>query len=149
MGTRYAYSYDREDYIGAFDSPEQAFNAAVMRAEELSSPPTEIYVGTIVEADPQASDHAERIIESMNRRAHVEYGDSAARYLKKIPRELVQELDAAVEQTILAWLKKHNLMPTFIRVREIHERPVPFPGAGTTRRVENSEVQDLGPEVRY
>jgi hypothetical protein len=146
MATKYAYSYDREDYIGAYDTPEQAFSEAMQRAEESSSPPTEIYIGTIVEADPQAADHAEQIVESMNRRAHVEYGDSAAKYLVGVTPEQVKELDAALAQTILGWLKKHNLMPTFVRVREIHERPAPFPGKATARREEQVETYDLGPE---
>lgn len=146
---KYAYSFDREDYIGAYDTPEQAFHEAVKRAEESSSPPTEIYVGTIVEADPQATDHAEQIVDAMARRAHVEYGDSASKYLKHVTKQQVKELDAALAETITGWLKKHSLMPTFVRVREIHERPVPFPGKATTRRVENSEVHDLGPEVSY
>lgn len=149
MPNKYAYSFDREDYIGAYDTPEQAFNDAVNRAEELSNPPTEIYIGTIVQADPQATDHAEQIIDSMNRRAHVEFGASAARYLKKVPAEQVKELDEALAGTILAWLKKHNHMPSFVRVREIHQVPVPYPGNSEAPRVEQDEVQEIGPEVAY
>ena len=141
---KYAYSYDREDYIGAYDTPDQAFSAAVQRAEELSNPPMEIYIGTIVEADPQATDHAERIVEAMNRRAHVEYGDSAQKYLRNLNPQLVKELDAELANTILAWLKKHNLMPTFVRVREIHERPAPLPGTSRMASVEATD-RPLGP----
>ena len=135
--------------LGHADTPEAAFNAAMKGAEELSSPPTEIYVGTIVEADPQAVDHAQRIVESMNRRAHVEYGDSAAKYLTNVTPEQVKELDAALAETILAWLKKHKLQPTFVQVRKIHERPVQFPGAATAKRSEEMETFDLGPESGY
>jgi hypothetical protein len=149
MAMKYAYSFDREDYIGAYDTTDQALNDAVRRAEELSNPPTEIYIGTIVEADPQATDHAEQIIDSMNRRAHVEYGASAARYLKNIPPQQVKELDDALAATILAWLKKHNLMPSFVRVREIHQRPVNYPGTGETPVVDQNEVQEIGPEAAY
>ncbi len=145
MPTKYAYSYDREDYTGTYDTPQQALQDAIRNAEGISSPPTTIYIGTIVEADPQATDHAERIIESMNRRAHVDIGDSAARYLKHVTPEQAKDLDKSIAQTIVAWLKRHNLMPTFVRIRGIQEYPVPYPGSSTMAVASgSSEVQDIG-----
>ena len=80
---KFAYSYDREDYVGAYESAEEALAAAVENSQGLSNPPTTIFVGTIVQADPQATDHAKTIINNMSQRAHVDYGDPAARYFKK------------------------------------------------------------------
>ena len=57
--SRYAYSYNREDYTGAHDTPERAFEEAVRNAETMTNPPTEVYVGRVVTADPQATHHAD------------------------------------------------------------------------------------------
>ena len=45
---KFAYSYDREDYVGAYESAEEALAAAVENSQGLSNPPTTVYVGTIV-----------------------------------------------------------------------------------------------------
>ena len=101
MSKMYAYSFTREDFTGCYDSVQEAFDAGLRKAAEEAEPPTTIYVGQLVEGDYQAGDHAERILESMNRRAHVDMGEPGARYLRRVPEELVRELDKAVEQTIL------------------------------------------------
>lgn len=141
---RYAYSFDREDYTGSFATPEDAVAAAVNQAEGLSSPPTTIYVGTMVEGDPQAGDHARHILEAMNRRAHVDYGEPAMRYLVNVTTKQVIDLDKSIEQTILGWLRKHNLMPTFVKVTDIREYPVPYASFAQAPKVESSEVHDVG-----
>ena len=144
---KFAYSYDREDYVGAYESPEDALAAAVENSQGLSNPPTTIYVGTIVQADPQASDHARTIINNMSQRAHVDYGDPAARYLKSVNSAQVKELDEAIKTSIEGWLAKHKLTPTFVRVEGIREYPVPFPGPTALRGTDRvSEVQDIGME---
>lgn len=148
MALRYAYSYDREDYTGSYATPEEALAAAVNHLEGLASPPTEIFVGQLVDSDPQAHDHARTLIHNMANRAHVDYGDPAARYLKNVPPRLVQELDDALAQTILAWLHKHNLMPTFVQVKGIREYPVPLSRADTRHHVSEREVHEIGtPEL--
>lgn len=146
---RFAYSYDREDYTGSFATPEEAVAEATKRSEGLSSPPTEIFVAQLVEADPQAHDHAQRIVESMSQRAHVDFGDPARKYLKQVPPKLVKELDEAIAQTILGWLRKHDLMPTFVSVRDIRAFPVLTPESRVGPRGTNGEVHDLGSESGY
>ena len=144
---KFAYSYDREDYVGAYETPEDALAAAIESSQGLSNPPTTIYVGTIVQADPQAADHAKTIINNMSQRAHVDYGDPAARYLKNVTPAQAKELDEAISVSILSWLQKHKLMPTFVRVEGIREYAVPFPGPSATRGTDRiSEVQDIGVE---
>jgi len=144
---KFAYSYDREDYVGAYESAEDALAAAVENSQGLSNPPTTIFVGTIVQADPQAADHAKTIINNMSQRAHVDYGDPAARYLKNVTPAQVKELDEALKVSILSWLQKHKLQPTFVRVEGIREYAVPFPGPSASRGTDRiSEVQDIGVE---
>ncbi len=137
MSRKYAYSYDREDFVGSYDTPEQAFADAVAGTEGVSSPPTSIYIGTIVDADPQAHDHARQIVDAMSRRAHVDYGESAFNYLRHVSREQVKELDDGIGETILAWLKRHELMPTFVQVRAIREFPVALPSFAPAPRAES------------
>jgi hypothetical protein len=144
MTQKFAYSYDREDYSGSYGSPEQACQAAVANAERFTSPPTTVYVGTIVEADPQATDHAATIINNMSQRAHVDFGEPAARYLRNVTPAQTRELDEAIKETILAWLRGNKLMPTFVRVRGIREYPAPFPGADLRRAGDSSEVNEIG-----
>ena len=146
MARKFAYSYDREDYTGAYETADEALAAAVENSQSLSNPPTTIYVGTIVEADPQAADHAKTIINNMAQRAHVDYGDPAARYLKNVSPAQVKELDDAIKRSITAWLQKHNLMPKFVRVEGIREYPVPFPGTTARSSDRMTEVQDIGVE---
>lgn len=141
---KYAYSHNRDDYTGSYDSPEQALDEAVRNAETLSNPPMEIFVGRIVTADPQANDHAERVIEAMNRRAHVDFGGPAARYLKKVTKKQAQELDKMLEQTILQWLEKNKLMPTFSRVTDVREHPMPMPKTNTGRPSDNGNGREVG-----
>src|SRR5712671_2664609 len=126
---KFAYSYDREDYTGAYDSAEDALAAAIANSQGLSNPPTTIFVGTIVQADPQATDHAKTILNNMSQRAHVDYGDPAARYLKNITPAQAKELDESLQLCITTWLQKHKLLPTFVRVEGIREFPIPFPGS--------------------
>jgi hypothetical protein len=147
MTRKFAYSYDREDYTGAYDSAEDALAAAVASSELMSNPPTTIYVGTLVQADPQASDHAKTIINNMSQRAHVDYGDPAQRYLKNVTLAQIKELDEAINVSITSWLQKHKLQPTFVRVEGIREYPIPFPGPSASRGTDRiSEVQDIGVE---
>lgn len=146
---KFAYSYDREDYTGRFDTAEAALAEAIRNSEGLASPPTEIFVGQLVEADPQAHDHAQALIDAMSQRAHVDFGDPARRYLKKLPKKLVKELDDALAATILDWLKRNNLMPTWVQVQGIREYPVPVPSSKSRRgQADPTEVYDLGsPEM--
>lgn len=142
MSKMYAYSFTREDFSGCYDSVQQALDAGLRKAAEEAEPPTTIYVGQVLEGDCQAGDHAERILESMNRRAHVDTGEQGARYLRKVSKDLVRELDQAIEQTILAWLRKHDLTPNWVRVQSIREFAVPNPQWTTDRS--SSEVHEIG-----
>ena len=147
MTRKFAYSYDREDYVGAYETAEEALAAAVDNSQGLSNPPTTIFVGTIVQADPQAADHAKTIINNMSQRAHVDYGDPAARYLKNVTTAQAKELDEAIKVSIEGWLQKHKLTPTFVRVEGIREYAIPFPGPSASRSTDRvSEVHDIGVE---
>ena len=146
MASRYAYSYDREDFTGSFSTPEEAFRTAVANSEGVSSPPTTVYIGQVQDADPQATDHAEQVIASMNQRAHVDFGRSAQKYLRKVSKAQVQELDGALASAILGWLNQHDLMPRFCKVAAVREYPVNIPVGKVATTNGQREVSDLGTE---
>jgi hypothetical protein len=121
---RYAFSFDRETFTGQFATRSEALNEGISRARQLSESPTEIYVGLKISGDPQASGLAQFVLQRMSDRSRAA-SDSAARYLQGVGEQAEAELDAALEQTILAWLKKHDRMPTFYTVEAISEHPMP------------------------
>jgi len=58
--------------------------------------------------------------------------------------ELLSELDAALAETISAWLKRHGLMPSFRVVRQVREYPMPFPGRTAARQPDGTEAHEIG-----
>src|SRR3954467_3552407 len=132
MSGRYAYSLDRETFLGQFDSRADALRAALTAARQQSGPPTEVYIGLKIAGDTQSTGHAEHVIERMIDRARTR-NDSAARYLRNVNEQEEADLDAALSEAINAWLKKHDRMPTFFRVEAISEHPVPNPPKTSNR----------------
>src|SRR5205823_6264828 len=106
MAVRYVYSFDRESFVGPFESREAAYRAAVARAHEMENTPTEIFVGQQIPGDPQAADHACQIIERMRERARASAGEQADEYLRRVNDQEEAELDELVEKAILTWLAK-------------------------------------------
>lgn len=123
---RYAYSFDRETFTGQFATRSEALNEGIAKARQLSDPPSEIYVALKISGDPQAVGHAQSVLQKMFDRARAA-SDNAARYLQDVSEQSEAELDAMLEQTILAWLKKHDRMPSFYTVEAISEHPLPTP----------------------
>ncbi len=145
MPLRYAYSYDREDFTGSFDTPQEALKSGIANSEGVSSPPTTIYVGQVESADPQATEHAEQVINNMRRRALAAFGRPAQKYLSKVSKAQLGALDAALARTILAWLNENDLGPRFSKVSAVHEYPVDIPPAKTAPTGGGQrEVSDMG-----
>jgi len=142
MSGRYAYSLDRQTFLGQFDSRADALRAAFAAARQLAEPPTEVYVGLKVVGDPQAGGHAEQVLHTMCDRARAA-DESAARYLCNVSEHEEADLDGMLARTITEWLKKHDRMPTFYRIEAISEHPVPSPSQ-TRRPTEDREVTEIG-----
>lgn len=126
MLPKFAYSFDRNSYTGPFDSREAAVAAGVARSRELGAAGIDcVCVGMIVPPDPQACGHAEEVIKNMVRRARAAAGESYEGYLTRVTEQQEAELDEAIERSIMDWLKKHELMPPFTKVRGVSEHPIP------------------------
>jgi hypothetical protein len=116
---------------------------------ELENPPETIYVGKRVPVDPGSSGLAEMILGAMRRRVRDATGDASSQFLMRVNEHQLAELDDEIERVILAWLSKHDLMPTQSKIVAISEHPVPQPSMAASRNGEaGNEVSDLG-ETQY
>ena len=120
---QFAYSFDRHSYTGQFNSRQEAIAAGIARSRQLGIDC--VYVGMIVQPDPQASGHAEEVIKNMVRRARGAAGESYEGYLTRVTEQQEAELDEAIERSVMEWLKKHELMPQFTKVRGVSEHMIP------------------------
>ena len=120
---QFTYSFDRHSYTGQFNSRQEAIAAGIARSRQLGIDC--VYVGMIVQPDPQASGHAEEVIKNMVRRARGAAGESYEGYLTRVTEQQEAELDEAIERVAMDWLRKHELMPQFTKVRGVSEHPIP------------------------
>ena len=152
MPARFAYSLNGENYTGAFASREEALAAALAAARDpmgLSLSPQSVFVARRAEADPHTSGHAKTILREMAWQAHDEVGAPARSYLTQLTDEQVRSLDGAIENVLLDWLRKNELLPTYFKVEAISEHPVPLPSfseraARNGEQVQQGEVHELG-----
>ena len=141
MLPKFAYGFDRESFTGSYESRSAALAAGLEHAARLSDGVSTIYVAVRVDADPQASGHAETILKCMARRAHYQDGESNG-YLKRVNDQQEAELDDALRDVIEAWLKKHNLGPSHFQIKSVSEHQIP-----ATKQVQcgsNDEVHEIG-----
>src|SRR5687768_15720180 len=109
MPARFAYSLNGENYRGAYAAREDALRAALEAANDpMNLSPQTVFVARRVEADPHTTGHARTILREMAWQAHDEVGAPAASYLTNVPERDIRELDAAVEQVLLDWLRRHD-----------------------------------------
>jgi Arc/MetJ-type ribon-helix-helix transcriptional regulator len=142
MSGRYAYSLDRETFLGRYETRADALRAAITAARQQPEPPREVYVAIRVAGDTQAAGHAEHVIHRMCDRARAA-SESAARYLQNISEQEEAELDDMLARTITGWLTKHDRLPTFYSVEAISEHPVPNPPRNSTGQ-QHDEVTEIG-----
>jgi hypothetical protein len=140
---KYVYSLNGSEYTGHFETREAAESAALFAARRSEMLPEVIYVGRAVAPDTMASGHARAVIAHMTARAREQTADGSFEYLAELSKPQIDDLDKALETTVLGWLAKHELLPTFFRVESISEHPVPNPAEKRQATVEK-EVYDLG-----
>src|SRR5277367_174246 len=120
----YAYSFDRDRWFGSFPSREEAIEAGSESATQYPSPPTSLYIGQHVAPDLRAFGHASRVIAEMRRRVREENGDEGQGFLGGVSEAQMGQLDAALEKTVLGWLERNRLEPTWSKIGRITEHPV-------------------------
>jgi hypothetical protein len=119
----FAFSFDRETFRGEFSTREQAVDAGLAAATQMPAGVEAVYVGKRQPVDPVAEGHAEDLIAAMRQRMADRTGDYG--YLRGVNEHVAADLDAAVEHTIVAWLRHHNLAPAdrFVSISE-HTTPL-------------------------
>jgi hypothetical protein len=132
---------DRVTFLGQFETRAEALKAALTAARQKAEPPTEVYVGRKTAGDAQVCGHAEQVIDRMIDRARAA-DDGADRYLQNVGEQEEADLDQRLAETITAWLKKHDRMPTFFSVESISEHPVPNPPKHSNGQAD--EVTEIG-----
>jgi hypothetical protein len=143
---KYAYSYNGENYRGAYATREEAFQSALRHMGGLLVLPSTIYVGKIEPANPHARGLSRLVAKEMAARARSDSGGAGGDFLAQLTPQQLSELDQQLELSILGWLQKNQLMPTFFSVDAISEHAVP-PVPHTSESGRTDEVKDLGPEL--
>jgi hypothetical protein len=144
--TRYSYSLDRQVWTGRFSSRNQAADAAISRAVKETIPPETVYVGQRVEPDLRAYGHARGVIDTMRRRVGEDNGDVADGFLRGVTEEQIADLDRAMEATIVDWLVRSKLDPTWVRIEAVGEYPLPTVSRAGCNGIAAPEVKALGVE---
>jgi hypothetical protein len=143
MAAQYSFSLNGEHFRGSYSTREEALADAIAAARRGADSPQSVYVGRRVLADPKASGHARMVLSNMAARAREEFGDAGSSYLTQLPKQQVESLDESLEKTILAWLERNNLTPTFFKVEAIGQYPVPS-YSGESSAADFREVQEIG-----
>ncbi|MGA2232279.1 MAG: hypothetical protein ABSH22_15385 [Tepidisphaeraceae bacterium] len=144
MPGQYSYSFNGDDFTGRYETREEAQGAAFDAARRANLPPTTVYVGRVVEADPGAQGHALQILSQMALRLRRECCEGSERNLAQLTAAQVDDLDHELAGVIESWLKKNELTPTTCRVVAISEHPVP--AEPENHLFSADEVHDLGVE---
>jgi hypothetical protein len=142
----YAYSLNGEDYQGSFATREAAAEAGIAAARLFSEPPTTVFVGRLIPCDSGARGHARAVLSQLVSRHREGANDIDPGYLTHLSNAPVDELDGELERTILAWLDKHQLTPSLLRVVAVSEHPLP-PVPENHVFASTCEVHNLGVEV--
>ena len=145
MSGKFAYSYNGENYIGRFNTRQEALAEATRRVDAQPERPQSVYVGRLHTIDPKLTGHAAAIIQEMRKSAIADIGELGDEYLRRATAEQVTELDREIGTVVHTWLQRHELASAAFRVEEISERPVPPPADTSKATPAQSEVQDLGP----
>lgn len=125
MTGKFAYSLDRETFSGAYDSRQQALDAAMTAVKSLPETPAEgVFVGQWSEPDVQSDDHAEAVVDAMRDRWRAN-GSSEEKFLEKPTEQQLADLDYELARTIRGWLAKHNLLPRPTKVRAVSQHAIP------------------------
>lgn len=123
MMPKFGYSFDRDTFHGQFDTRQAALAEAMKALKQRTDVPEGIFVGQWIEPDPRSTDHAELIVNAM--RDRWEMSSESGAYLSSVTDQEMADLDAELDRAIRAWLTKHHLLPSPVKVRGVSEHPVP------------------------
>ncbi len=124
MTGKFAYSFDHETFTGAYDSRQQALEAAMVALKDRVETPAEgVFVGQWSEPDVRADHHAEHVVDAMRDRWRA--SDSEGEFLESPTEQQLADLDYDIARVISGWLAKHNLLPKPTKVRAVSQHAIP------------------------
>ena len=111
MKTKYAFSFDEENYHGLFDTIEKALEKA---RNDTPDAPDFVYIGEAIHPDPLTFINGPDILDQIQNEDEFcsDWADGWPRTTKEQDDELTAVLRAAFQQ----WMAKHDLAPTFYNV---------------------------------
>jgi hypothetical protein len=121
MLSRYVYSINGEDYLGAYETRSTAESAAIKAARMLPDSPASVFVARSTLPDPRAEGFA-RLVLSHLRTQRESVGDG---YLNHVSEDELRDLDSGIEAAVLGWLARHDRHPSVYRIEAVSEIPVP------------------------
>ena len=110
----YSYSFDKEIFIGPFDSVEEAIAQA---REDCCGERSEVYIGEDGEFNPSVD--GEWCMDMLRDQAREECGEAADSYLEFVTKESEKELTKMLTYTFNVWAKNNGHEPCFYPVKNV------------------------------
>lgn len=119
--TKYAYSFNGEEYEGPFNSYEEALeNAKDANADEWEDDRWEyVYIGECTTYEPNVNVNS--VIEAIQDDAYDKVGDYSVGYLDDVTEEQENELAEKLTEVFRLWAQSNGYCPTFFTVDNVKE----------------------------
>lgn len=120
--SKYAYSFNGENYTGKFDSREDAIREAAETQTGLPFPHMEVYVGECVDPAFDWPAYAENIITDIGETLCDNYGgDLGESFSDQVSLEDEETLDERINEAIRGWIRDCNITAGFYTVKDVEK----------------------------
>ena len=123
MSDKWCYSFNDIDFIGGFNTKEEALEEAKAEIDcdrKYSGFKGKLWIGKAVYAELTDID-ADVLLEQIAEEAIQDTGDYGEDYLMLVPKELVEELEEQLNEVWHDWAEKHNYKPDWFKVADVEE----------------------------
>lgn len=117
--SKYAYSFDGEQYHGDYNSREDAIKEGIEDAKSTGpygEKPHTLYTGECFEPPITWCDMGENYVESMQENLD-EYGEWAELFDGQVTNEDIEDLDKRLNVAVAEWIKDRNIKPGFFNIK--------------------------------
>lgn len=112
--SKWAYSFNGEDFTAGYDSKEEAINDAVEATAQLPFPDENIYVGECVEPGLDWRDFGNDVICNIKDNLADEYsGDYADYFDEEVTAEKEEMLNAYIDAAVCKWIEDYEIKAGF------------------------------------
>lgn len=118
----WAYSDNEEEYRGRSSTPD----GAIAEALDVVGHDAPIWIGEVIPVDPaQLLCDPDVIFDNAKDAAFDIVGDAADGWLDAVSAAAADELEAELQKVWCAWLKKHQLEPSFYSIGRTEQTRTP------------------------